>query len=98
MAPFDILIWPHPLRVLIVRISRSESDPVSRDAYFLPPPAAGGGAVLTLRLRVFALALLQGTAEAVGLRSGLDDIRAVSDAVDQRQQDGNRPDQRSPVE
>src|SRR6202047_3804829 len=43
-----------------------------------------GGAVLTLGLRVFALALLQGTAEAVGLRSGLDDIRAVSDAVDQR--------------
>jgi hypothetical protein len=44
----------------------------------------GGGAVSALRIRSFPLALLQGTAEAVRLGSGFDDIRAVSDAVDQR--------------
>src|SRR5215471_12923345 len=50
---------------------------------FFPPPW-GGGAVSTLRIRSFPLALLQGTAKAVGLGSGFDDIGAVSDAVDQR--------------
>ena len=45
---------------------------------------AGGGAVLTLGIRVFALAFLKGAAEAVGLGSGLDDIGAIGDAVEQR--------------
>ncbi len=42
--------------------------------------------MLTLRigLRAFALALLQGPAETVGLGAGLDDVGTVSDAVDQR--------------
>jgi hypothetical protein len=44
----------------------------------------GGGAVLSLSLHGFALALVQRPPEAVGLRSRLDDIRAVSDTVDQR--------------
>jgi hypothetical protein len=45
---------------------------------------AGGVAVLTLGIRVFALAFLKGAAEAVGLGSGLDDICAIGDAVEQR--------------
>src|SRR5215471_3764441 len=43
-----------------------------------------GGAVSTFRIRSFALALLQGTAETVGLGSRRGDIGAVSDAIDQR--------------
>jgi hypothetical protein len=52
----------------------------------LVSPAAGGDAVLTLRigLRAFTLALLQGTAEAIALGAGLDDMDAISNTVDQR--------------
>jgi hypothetical protein len=36
------------------------------------------------RPRALALALLEGPTEAVGLRSDLDDVRAVGNAVEQR--------------
>ena len=49
---------------------------------FLPPPAVGGGAVLSLGFRGLALALLEGAPKAIGLSAGLDDSGAVGDAVD----------------
>ena len=54
------------------------------DLQFLPPPAVGGGAVLSLGFRGLALALLEGAPKAIGLSAGLDDRGAVGDAVDQR--------------
>ena len=40
--------------------------------------------MLVLSLQSFGLAFFQGTAEAVGLGAGFDDVGAVGDTVDQR--------------
>jgi hypothetical protein len=64
----------HPLRFFDRFQFRTPTAIYFKDRLFLPPPATGGGAVLTLGLRAFALALLQGTAEAAGLGASLDDL------------------------
>src|SRR6516164_4669867 len=65
-------------------------------ALTLVPPPGSAARYQLFASGAFPLALLQGTAEAVGLGSGFDDIGAVSDAVDQRLAEPGVGNHRSP--